>query len=641
MDENPAMSMRLLSAKAKLAQINAGLNYFGLASGYVPPFSFEYLQNTARYFAQHAASLESQYIQFKSAAENEEFRREQMDQQVELAAASVDLEQLGLAEAVAGRDVAAASRQYAQTQLANAQEAQDDFDAARAELLELAELEAWAGAAAVDEDDEVQQTITGYEYFSADSRDRSDVIADLARQRTALTHELEEERLEREVASAAAYATVAAAQVEQADARVAVAEQRIVIAELQQRHAEENRDFLDMKEFSARMWYELAKVMRDLAQRYLDMAIEIAVLMERAYNLETGRALAKIRFDYRNAATGDLLASDTLLRDVDFFTFDYVTTTRSKKAPLKVTMSLADAFPTSFAQLKQSGSAFFETRLEDFDRAYPGLWLQKLQNVELQLVGLSSGGSVRGTLRNIGVSRFRAKDGTVRDQVYDADVMPLSDYQVRSDALVFRQDPNTLRLFENNGVATMWRLDLPLDANDFDPASILDVRLTLAFDAFHDLQLENAIRAALPPGGAASRVTSMRLNAPDELFFLRSQGEGAVEFPAGDFPHFQRELERTAATVRLTGTAALVSGLVVRLTAGGDELELTLGPDGRVSSGSSGSALAALVGDPLIGTWTFRVAAEDNPGKTGADGRLDLSGLTDVQVYQEYTFTYR
>ena len=98
---------------------------------------------------------------------------------------------------------------------------------------------------------------------------------------------------------------------------------------------------------------------------------------------------------------------------------------------------------------------------------------------------------------------------------------------------------------------------------------------------------------------------------------------------------------RTATTVRLTGTPALVSGLVIRLTVRGEQLQLTLGADGRLGSGSPGSALAALVGDPVIGTWTFAHPAEDNPGKTGADGELDLSGLTDVQVLQEYSFTYR
>ena len=55
-----------------------------------------------------------------------------------------------------------------------------------------------------------------------------------------------------EVQAAAAYQGVAQAQLNQAQAQVSVAQQRVVVAQLQQRQAEESRDFLDMKEFSAR-----------------------------------------------------------------------------------------------------------------------------------------------------------------------------------------------------------------------------------------------------------------------------------------------------------------------------------------------------------------------------------------------------
>jgi len=77
---------------------------------YAPPFSFEYLQNTARYFAQQAAQIEERYIQFKSQAENEQLRRDQLNQQAEVARQSVVLEQRGVAEAQRGIDVAAADR---------------------------------------------------------------------------------------------------------------------------------------------------------------------------------------------------------------------------------------------------------------------------------------------------------------------------------------------------------------------------------------------------------------------------------------------------------------------------------------------------------------------------------------------------
>ena len=62
--------------------------------------------------------------------------------------------------------------------------------------------------------------------------------------------------------------------------------------------------------------------------------------------------------------------------------------------------------------------------------------------------------------------------------------MALSQYDMRQDALAFRFSPNDLRLFENNGIATLWQLDLPPSANDFDFDEILDVQLVLYYDGF-------------------------------------------------------------------------------------------------------------------------------------------------------------
>ncbi|MFO1498525.1 MAG: hypothetical protein U1G07_09060 [Verrucomicrobiota bacterium] len=425
----------------------------------------------------------------------------------------------------------------------------------------MAGLEAWANASSVDRDDQVKLTISHYTYFEADSQRRNVVLQRLALQRTRISHELEAAKLDRAIISAQAYQAVAQAQLEQAQARQAVAQQRVVIAQLQQRFAEENRDFLDMREFGARLWYELAREARRIKQRYLDMATEMALLMERAYNAETERDLRVIRFDYDTTAAGNLMGADQLLADIDSFTFDHVTTTRRKKIPVKKTISLADAYPMQFEALKSTGRCLFETALADFDRDHPGMYLAKINNVELVLVGITGAATIAGTLRNIGVSRFRSSTGAILERLYPADVMLLSQYEIRQDALTFRFDPNELRLFENNGIETLWQLDLPLSANDFDYRGILDVHLVLYYDGFFDPGLETTIRAALPASGGASRAFSMRLTFPDELFYLKNQGEGELSLDASLFPMIQRDLTRTTTTLKLTGKPATVNGL--------------------------------------------------------------------------------
>lgn len=623
LDDNPRIGMILAHARMQLTKINANLNFLGM-SVHIPPFSFEHLQNVARYFAQHAAQVEQMYIQFKSTAENEELREDQMAQQVDLAAASVELERRGLDEAQEGVEVAQANAAYADVQHENAEQAAEDFDEVRWELLELDSLQAWSSAAAVDEDDEVQQTISGFTYYSANSKNRSDVLFDLARQRTRITHDLEENRLNREIASADAYRDVANQQVQQAQARVEVAEQRVVLAQMQEQHARENLEFLTSREFSSAMWYNLAREARRLTRRYLDMAIEVAVMMEVAYRAETGRDLRKIKYEYGFGHLNGMLGADALLLDIDYFTLDYVRR-KTKKAPLKQSLSMADHFPMAFERLLQTGRTYFETTLEHFDRRYPGFYLQKVKQVEVVFVGLNGTEGVHGTLRNIGVSQFRQKSGHIVNMCYPADVMPLSEYDVRQDVVVFQLDSKELRLFENNGVATMWQLDLPLATNTFDLRQILDVHLVVYYDGFFNQQLENQIVAALPTNDSASRAMSLRLFAPDELFFLR--GQGSVEFALTPdlFPANQTNQTLTAYTLRAGGDN--VAGLQIRVAVGGDSHTFQLDGDGT----ADGATFPAPIGRSIFGTWQFTV---DDPN-------FDTSDLTDLSLFVEYDFDYR
>ncbi|MBV9354974.1 MAG: hypothetical protein JO023_05550 [Chloroflexi bacterium] len=641
-NDNPAITSLVLQALGRIQQIRQNLNFFGFGADYTPPFSFEYLQNTSRYFAQQASQIEQRYIQFQSQAESAELQRDQMAQQAEVARQSVVLEQRGVAEAQAGVAVANASINYANVQLANAQQSRQDFQNTRWEDLELAEAEAWASASAVDHDDEVKLSWNG-NYYSSSHKPRNQVLQDLAYQRTRLSQDLEAKRLDREITSAQAYLGVAQAQVSEAQAKVATAQQRVVVAQLQQRQAEENRDFLDLREFGAQLWYDLARQAERLKQRYLDMATELAFLTERAYNTETGRQLHVVQYDYQHTAAGNLMGADQLLADIDYFTFDHVTTTRTKKLPFKTTISLADAYPMPFQSLKTSGRCLFQTALEDFDRPYAGLYLAKLRNVELVFVGITQATGIAGTLRNIGVSSFRYPNGKAVDRLYPADVLPLSQYDLRQDALALPVSPNDLRLFENNGIGTSWQLALPPSANDFDFGDILDVHLVLYFDGFFDPQLETQVRNALPTTGSASRACSLSMSFPDELFYLKNQGRAELVFDATMFPRSQTQLERSRTVLKVSGDPRTAQNLTLQLVAdavGATPITLKTDASGQVDDAAAGSPLAALRGKPMLDRWVLSIAPADNP-QLVKNGALDLSGLKDVLVFAEYGFTYR
>jgi hypothetical protein len=221
---------------------------------------------------------------------------------------------------------------------------------------------------------------------------------------------------------------------------------------------------------------------------------------------------------------------------------------------------------------------------------------------------------------------------------YPADLLPLSDYEVRSDALVFRLDSKELRIFEGNGVATLWQLELPRSTNDLDFNSLLDVHLVLHYDAFFDKVLEQSVKATLPSSGAASRAISLRLEAPDELYYLRNQGNAEMAFTPDMFPYTQENQVRTNLTLRAAGDAA--AGLTLRIASEQlpAPLAVTLDAEGLASAATQ--PLKKLLNKSVIDGWDITIDAADNPGLV-IDGSLDLAGLDDFGVFLEYSFDYR
>jgi len=370
--------------------------------------------------------------------------------------------------------------------------------------------------------------------------------------------------------------------------------------------------------------------------------------MERAYGVETGRGLNIIRFDYDQYGAAGLLAGDYLQRDIDYFTFDRVTTTRTKQSPIKQVFSLGDSYPYAFNRLQQTGECFFETTLAQFDQAYPGAYLQKIKNVELIIVGEVSPSGIHGTLRNIGVSSYRDGGGNIRNLVYPSDTMLLSLYEIRNDLLIFRPAGEELRLFENNGPATMWHLRLPKRANDLDLSRILDVQLVVYYEAFYSPAIEAAVRPTLPASGSASRGISLRTEFADELYYLAQQGTARLAPVPEQFPLNQTNQRKTRIYIRFAGQQPVDgANLTFRLAAPGlaAPLVLTTDAEGAVFSDPAqpGLLLNQLLNRTLFEEWTITLDPADNPGRTRmVDGqeRVDLSRVRDVQFLLDYTFEY-
>ena len=237
------------------------------------------------------------------------------------------------------------------------------------------------------------------------------------------------------------------------------------------------------------------------------MATEIAFLMERAYNAETERGLSVIRYDYEHTASGNLMGADLLLADIDFFTHDYVTTTKTRKIPVKQTISLADCLPDPVPRAAVDGQ--LQVRDERLPTSIAGTractWPRSATSRSC-----SSGSAVPA--RSPARCATSACPGSARRTARGRPPVPGRRHgrcrSTRSARTRSRSGstPTTCACSRTTASRPSWQLDLPPDANDFDFAEILDVHLVLYYDGFFDPTLEPQVRAALPTTGGARGV---------------------------------------------------------------------------------------------------------------------------------------
>src|SRR5690606_31812810 len=147
------------------------------------------------------------------------------------------------------------------------------------------------------------------------------------------------------------------------------------------------------------------------------------------------------------------------------------TTHKTLRASREV--SLAESFPFAFAGFRRTGAVDFDTLLGDLERDYPGSYNHRIQAAEVGVGGLVPSQGLRGTLRNSGVSQYRALDGSTKWRLQNIDTMLLSSYG-RDDAVVFRYRPEMLGVFEGVGMASGWTLRYPPHVNDVDFRFIVD-----------------------------------------------------------------------------------------------------------------------------------------------------------------------
>lgn len=255
----------------------------------------------------------------------------------------------------------------------------------------------------------------------------------------------------------------------------------------------------------------------DLRHIAVTRATLIARKMEEAYNFQTDGAMAVIKDSYFDGETKGFTAAEKLLRDIEEFNYVQITGRNQKSLQLSQTISLAFHRPMSFAALKFGGGAVFSSRMEDFDRWYPGTYLQRLKEVRVEVLIDGEVVPIQGYLSNYGTSWVRFKD--------PGNKVPVDGKQIVADP-----DPDLIKLcykrlqrrrhnetmsfpvlqtpladdrfckiqerernaFENVGLESTWKIEF-LPDQPYDMSLLTDVKITFQYEALFDDNLKKVV----------------------------------------------------------------------------------------------------------------------------------------------------
>ena len=648
---SPSISAVIFDVQAQLAKIAGGLDFWGHWAQNVPIWTFDYLQSVAANFCQLAIGAERDAMTFWEKADSGELTRLQLTQNI--------------AQSKAERDAAAAQVTAAQQEVGvydiALQLAQQRAADARANAAEYASKSAaWSMHQALSaqlsggEDGKASQLNQladrmiqgGYSI----SGDRGTLAA--AEQLTAarLQNQYEIDRMNREAGELDIAAAQATAERATAQARAVAAQASAHAADVRVAGAQELLAAFDQQRFTPDVWHALGDRMGQISNRYLLMALDVAKRMQRAYNFENDVLRAVIKPDYSADAVRGMLAADALMADVQSFSYDLVTSVTAKAQPVRQTVSLAQRYPFLFeTQLRATGRMQFQTNLDDFDSVYPGTYAGRIEHVEIAIDGIVPARGISGTLTNAGLSQYRmpspwpAGSSGIKHRVQSRETLVISDYDLRSDAIVVDTDRRQRRVFEGAGLASSWTLDLPKDVNALDYQALVDVRLTFTYEARFDPGLRDTVLADLasrPQAHQRSRPLPLRWIFPDAFFAFYGSGALAFSLDRNDFSGTETDPRLAELSlVVVTTPLARSGGIKLKVSAPGkDAVTVTTAADGTVAVAD----LAALAagGGSALGAYRIELATADNPGWV-TDGRLDLGAIDNIALVLSYTFTPR
>lgn len=394
--------------------------------------------------------------------------------------------------------------------------------------------------------------------------------------------------------------------------RINIAQQEINNQQKQIDNAQEVEEFLRNKYTNADLYSWMEGSVRTLYYQAYTLAYDLAKRAEKIYRFERGLTTSNfIQFGYWDAAHDGLLAGERMYIGLKQLEAAYQ---ESRGYDYEVTkhVSLRQANPLAFIQLKETGTCEFAVPEVLFDMDHPGHYMRRIKSVALTVpcvIGPYT--SLNSTLRLL-EHKFRinaiAKDKSdyverieETDDRFSTVNVPITSIAVstgQNDSGVFELNFRDERYipFEGAGAISKWRIELP-EFRQFDYDTISDVILHMRYTAVDggdklkvpaaaSVQdyIKNMVELSQQEGLFAA--FDMKHDFPDEWYKATNQPTGATERVLKlsniyeKLPIFTkgRPPAKILATDMYLFTPAALAASTLVLTQGTDEYTFTDGP---------------------------------------------------------------
>lgn len=650
---NIAGMRRMVEPYAASTDTSTGIPTIGLGGQLILPgtlnvqssqYRFPVLISRAKELAQQAAQIEAAMLAAIEKRDEQQYRRLEAQQNIELAREGIRLQDLIVREARSGVKLAELQLERAEAQFTHYQELLEEGNNSfeNAAVIAMGASVFFQSSAALTYYALAARSLPGSKE-SAENHARAvssaagaasqlasifSTLAGYQRRRQDWLFQQELSRIDTQISNQ---------QIRIAEDRVKVVGQERRIKEIQLGHTKETAEFLANKFTNVELYDWMSEQLESVYSFFLHQANAVAKMasnqlafqrqevpptfIQNDYWSPSGETLVVAGLEEESQNRRGLTGSARLLRDIVQLE-QYAFETEQRKQQLSKTFSLARLYPVEFQRFRETGVMTFETRLDQFDRDFPGQYLRLIKQVHTSVIALISPvEGVQYTLSAIGMSRVIQQRNNLfqktivrREPESIAFTSPANPPGNRFDMVPQPQD--MLAPFEGMGVETVWELRMPKPSNQMNYNTIADILFTIDYTALEDIDYRTEVIGRLSTGYSAIRTFSFRHQFADAWYDLHQPDQSSspmtVRFnvDAADFPQNVHSITTESIVlyfVREPGTSFETRVSYLNLAANGTTPFMggeAISVDGKISTqATNGVTWRNLTGKSPLGEW--------------------------------------